>query len=159
MMDNEGNKFWNDYVSRYIVSAMCWFCFEKNIVHDQGFGGFIRHPVSTSCTTIYSILPVQFTCLHNNWNIKPENIKRLLYTTDSTLLQNVEWIGVLLLTLLRIISGARYSGVPHSVHVRPFTRLANPKSVICNHNHAVIILAVSIAESIKHQPGVCLSCG
>ncbi len=34
-------------------------------------------------------------------------------------------------TLLRMISGARYSGVPHSVQVRPFTRLANPKSVIC----------------------------
>lgn len=32
-------------------------------------------------------------------------------------------------TLLRIISGARYSGVPHSVQVRPFTRLAKPKSV------------------------------
>ena len=36
-----------------------------------------------------------------------------------------------MLTLLKMISGARYSGVPHSVHVRPFTRLANPKSVIC----------------------------
>ena len=34
-------------------------------------------------------------------------------------------------TLLRIISGARYSGVPHRVHVRPFTFFANPKSVIC----------------------------
>jgi hypothetical protein len=29
-----------------------------------------------------------------------------------------------------MISGARYSGVPHKVHVRPFTLLANPKSVI-----------------------------
>ena len=37
----------------------------------------------------------------------------------------------MMLTLLKMISGARYSGVPHSVHVRPFTRLANPKSVIC----------------------------
>lgn len=34
-------------------------------------------------------------------------------------------------TLLRMISGARYSGVPHSVHVRPLTLLANPKSVTC----------------------------
>jgi len=40
----------------------------------------------------------------------------------------------MLLTLLRIISGARYSGVPHSVHVRPLTRLANPKSVIYNND-------------------------
>lgn len=32
-------------------------------------------------------------------------------------------------TLLRMISGARYSGVPHNVQVLPFTRLANPKSV------------------------------
>ncbi len=33
-------------------------------------------------------------------------------------------------TLLRMISGARYSGVPHRVQVRPFTRFAKPKSVI-----------------------------
>lgn len=33
------------------------------------------------------------------------------------------------LTLLRMISGAKYSGVPQSVQVRPFTLLANPKSV------------------------------
>ena len=36
-----------------------------------------------------------------------------------------------ILTLLRIISGARYSGVPQRVHVRPLTRFAKPKSVIC----------------------------
>ena len=35
----------------------------------------------------------------------------------------------MLLTLERMISGERYSGVPHSVHVLPFTLLANPKSV------------------------------
>lgn len=35
------------------------------------------------------------------------------------------------LTLERMISGARYSGVPHNVHVRPLTLLANPKSVTC----------------------------
>jgi len=34
-------------------------------------------------------------------------------------------------TLLRMSSGARYSGVPHSVHVRPRTRFAKPKSVTC----------------------------
>jgi hypothetical protein len=38
-----------------------------------------------------------------------------------------------MLTLLRMISGAKYSGVPHNVHVRPFTRLANPKSVTFQH--------------------------
>ena len=36
------------------------------------------------------------------------------------------------LTLLRMISGAKYSGVPHNVHVLPFTRFAKPKSVIWN---------------------------
>ena len=35
------------------------------------------------------------------------------------------------LTLLRMISGARYSGVPHNVHVLPFTLFAKPKSVTC----------------------------
>lgn len=34
-----------------------------------------------------------------------------------------------LLTLLRMISGARYSGVPQRVHVLPLTLLAKPKSV------------------------------
>lgn len=45
-----------------------------------------------------------------------------------------------------MISGARYSGVPHNVQVLPFTRLANPKSVTwksvaycvfakCGHTH------------------------
>ena len=33
-------------------------------------------------------------------------------------------------TFERMISGARYSGVPHSVHVRPLILFAKPKSVI-----------------------------
>ena len=33
------DKFWDDYVSRYTVSTICWFRFEKNIVHDQGVRG------------------------------------------------------------------------------------------------------------------------
>ena len=33
-------------------------------------------------------------------------------------------------TFERMISGARYSGVPHRVHVRPLILFANPKSVI-----------------------------
>lgn len=39
-------------------------------------------------------------------------------------------------TLLRIISGARYSGVPHNVQVRPFTLLAKPKSVTWRQKNA-----------------------
>jgi len=40
LTDNEGNKFWDDYVSRYIVSAMCWFRFEKKILSMiKGLGG------------------------------------------------------------------------------------------------------------------------
>ena len=42
----------------------------------------------------------------------------------------IRWISLDLLTLLRIISGAKYSGVPQSVQVRPLTRFAKPKSVI-----------------------------
>lgn len=41
-------------------------------------------------------------------------------------------------TLLRMISGARYSGVPHKVQVRPFTRLAKPKSVTCGHKKRLL---------------------
>lgn len=33
-------------------------------------------------------------------------------------------------TFERMISGARYSGVPHRVHVRPLILFAKPKSVI-----------------------------
>jgi len=68
--------------------------------------------------TAFQCVPAYFNpCSH------VYNATRLLYWVDLMKLQ---------LTLLRIISGARYSGVPHSVHVRPFTRLANPKSVIYN---------------------------
>jgi len=52
--ENQLNKFrglhsiktnlWDDYVSRYIVSAICGFLFEKNIVHDQGFEGLSPPP-------------------------------------------------------------------------------------------------------------------
>lgn len=42
-------------------------------------------------------------------------------------------------TLLRIISGAKYSGVPHKVQVRPFTRLAKPKSVTCRHKNEQLV--------------------
>ena len=38
--------------------------------------------------------------------------------------------NIYILTLERMISGARYSGVPHNVQVRPLTLLAKPKSVI-----------------------------
>lgn len=41
-------------------------------------------------------------------------------------------------TLLRMISGARYSGVPHKVQVRPFTRLAKPKSVTCGPKNGLL---------------------
>lgn len=41
-------------------------------------------------------------------------------------------------TLLKMISGARYSGVPHKVQVRPFTRLAKPKSVTCRHKNELL---------------------
>lgn len=46
-------------------------------------------------------------------------------------------------TLLRMISGARYSGVPHNVQVLPFTRLANPKSVTLKLNAACEEIAVT----------------
>ena len=54
------------------------------------------------------------------------NIVALRYPTPSDLLTLLLCYGV---TLERMISGARYSGVPHSVHVRLFTRFAKPKSV------------------------------
>ena len=39
------------------------------------------------------------------------------------------YVYVCIYTLDRIISGAKYSGVPQSVHVLPLTRFAKPKSV------------------------------
>ena len=47
-------------------------------------------------------------------------------------------VGGAVPTLLRMISGARYSGVPHKVQVRPFTRLAKPKSVTCGHENGLL---------------------
>ena len=55
-------------------------------------------------------------------------------------------------TLLRMISGAKYSGVPHKVQVRPFTRLAKPKSVTCGHKD---VRLAGRAEGFR--PG-CLGC-
>ena len=54
------------------------------------------------------------------------------------------------LTLLRIISGARYSGVPQRVHVLPFTLLAKPKSVTFKERN-VIKLRQTINK--KNCPG------
>lgn len=49
---------------------------------------------------------------------------------SSRTFKHVRWANcVWSLTLLRMISGARYSGVPHNVQVLPFTLLAKPKSV------------------------------
>jgi hypothetical protein len=45
-----------------------------------------------------------------------------------------------------MISGARYSGVPQRVHVRPLTRFAKPKSVIWKKK---IILQHGIKQSCK----------
>ena len=59
----------------------------------------------------------------------------LLPALETSLL--IDWIWPIF-TLDRMISGARYSGVPHRVHVRPLTRFAKPKSVIwekINHNY------------------------
>lgn len=55
---------------------------------------------------------------------------RLLYYNPKINMNNLRRWCVGEHTLLRIISGAKYSGVPHNVHVLPFTRFAKPKSVI-----------------------------
>lgn len=54
---------------------------------------------------------------------------KLSYMWFSDLLGSTPYDLNQALTLLRIISGARYSGVPQSVQVRPFTLFAKPKSV------------------------------
>ena len=51
-------------------------------------------------------------------------------------------VGYEWLTLLRMISGARYSGVPHNVQVLPFTLLAKPKSVTWPNNNSNIMKSV-----------------
>ena len=53
---------------------------------------------------------------------------------------NIDYSIVFKRTLLKIISGARYSGVPHNVQVLPFTRLAKPKSVTYVTHENYIIL-------------------
>jgi len=48
-----------DYVSRYNVSAVCWFRFEKNIIPDQGFGGLSSPPPAN-----FACAPAPL-CLHH----------------------------------------------------------------------------------------------
>ena len=46
-------------------------------------------------------------------------------------------------------SGARYSGVPHSVYVRSFTTLAKPKSTTCAaHTHATKMCYSQVRHSV-----------
>lgn len=56
-----------------------------------------------------------------------------------------------------MISGARYSGVPHNVQVLPFTLLANPKSVTCTahsgQDRGVNSADSGAASSIHSLPG------
>lgn len=51
------------------------------------------------------------------------------------------------LTLLRIISGARYSGVPQSVQVRPFTLFAKPKSVTWERQQTTLLKVHKVTSS------------
>jgi len=52
-------KFRDDCVSRYrpTVSAMCWFCLEKNIIHDQGLGAkqYEYNAVESGCMQYLSL--------------------------------------------------------------------------------------------------------
>lgn len=64
----------------------------------------------------------------------PENGRRdrhfcFLYLYLHINLTSFATVFITVLALLRMISGARYSGVPHRVHVLPFTFFAKPKSV------------------------------
>ena len=54
-------------------------------------------------------------------------------------------------TLERMISGDRYSGVPQRVHVRPFTFLANPKSVSCRRGNHIHIHTHSHTHTLTHS--------
>ena len=67
---NESNKLWDDYTSRYKVTAMCWFRFEKYMIYDQVFGGakppqsprqasfyISRIAEKTNCQTVPVIVP------------------------------------------------------------------------------------------------------
>ena len=63
-----------------------------------------------------------------------------------------------LLTLLRMISGAKYSGVPHNVHVRPFTLLANPKSVTYNITKVNMIIKAPLHPHTLYLVTYTLTC-
>lgn len=76
-----------------------------------------------------------------------EQIQTGYSVTKSVQVDILRW-DINLHTLLRMISGARYSGVPHSVHVLPFTLLANPKSVTWKSGN---MLLDSILSRIKLQ--------
>ncbi len=53
-----------------------------------------------------------------------------------------------------MISGAKYSGVPHKVQVRPFTLFAKPKSVTCVENSTFMFPVSSFItqnETLEHK--------
>lgn len=90
----------------------------------------------------------------------PENGRRdchfcFLYLYLHINLTSFATVFITVLALLRMISGARYSGVPHRVHVLPFTFFAKPKSVTlseqkiqiisitCRHNSEIIFQLIT----------------
>lgn len=86
----------------------------------------------------------------------PENGRRdhhfcflyIFFTSIDKLGYNVYHIKVL--ALLRMISGARYSGVPHRVHVLPFTFFAKPKSVTLSKQEIQIISITRRHNFLNH---------
>ena len=75
------------------------------------------------------------------YNLSADCFQFFPFSEYVTELPPFHWNIFQLITLDRIISGAKYSGVPHNVHVLPLTLFAKPKSVTYKKTYVKIYLA------------------
>lgn len=105
----------------YAYKARWWECFHRYMYYH---GRMLRNNVAA---TLQQRCIIFLNILRDARHVK---CHRFYYKKYHKILPKAHQSTALLCPLLWMISGARYSGVPHSVHVRSVSFFAKPKSVI-----------------------------
>lgn len=119
------NQVWNPQLLIYCCLSVDCFFSSKPRSSKKHFA-----PHSYDWLTVWKPPKSPFADMNSSKNPKRKMVAHVLIPKTTFF----RWVQGF--TLLRIISGARYSGVPHNVQVRPFTLLAKPKSVTWRQKHS-----------------------
>ena len=121
------------HASQTLLNLVVHSCLYTSLVISlELLNSFCPQHHNKSPHSLSNLIPLSNLCilLYNYPAIYTESLspmRNVLYSYSYSL-SNL-YIVSLIYTFDRMISGAKYSGVPHSVHVRPLTFLAKPKSV------------------------------